>query len=228
MSSIRPSPSAPEARSLPDEALVARIAQGDPALFEELIRRHNQRVYRTVRAFIRDEVEVEDVMQQAYLAAFRALGQFDQRARFTTWLTRIVVNEALQRTRRRAQDESLGRLPRVSERSMSRPIPSPEESAAMNELHTLLESAIDELPESYRAVFMLRELEGLSSADVANALSITEETVRTRLHRAKGKLQETLLTRAADPAEVFAFHAPRCDRVTGNVMREILASSAVS
>src|SRR5262249_49690913 len=152
-----------------DGDIVERVLAGERALFEILMRRHNQRIYRTVRAVLKDEQDAEDAMQQAYVNAFTHLHQFERRAQFSTWLTRIALNEALQRRRKRsatldpAPIDGEGRGDRMD--SIPSPQPDPERQAYAGELTRALEDAVDALPELYRAVFMLREIEGLSTSE---------------------------------------------------------------
>jgi RNA polymerase sigma-70 factor (ECF subfamily) len=212
--------------ALTDEQVVGRVLVGETALFEVLMRRHNARVYRAVRAFLRDEADVEDAMQQAYVNAYVHLNQFEGRAKFSTWLTRIAVNEAHGRLRRRAAvmedalDEGQGREDR--EEKMASDEPTPEHRAFSGELRGLLERAIDTLPQGYREVFMLREVEGLTTAEVCEALELGEEAVKTRLRRARGLLRDHLYARTgAAAAEAFQFHAVRCDRVVAGVLGQL-------
>jgi len=214
--------------SLSDEDLAARIQQGETALFEVLMRRHNQRIYRAVRSIVGD-AEAEDVMQQAYLNAFRHLDQFAGRAKLSTWLTRIAVHEALSRVRR----ERPASLDEPDAEGLTTPMdalrsvePDPEQSLLHQESAALLESAVTSLPESFRAVFMLREIEGLSTAETADSLGLREDTVKTRLHRARRHMREYLVGRlgAAAPA-AFPFHAVRCDRVVARVLHELAVPS---
>jgi len=209
-----------------DEEIVARVVAGETPLFEVLMRRHNQRVYRTARSIVKDEAEVEDVMQQTYLAAYGSLGQFAGTAKFSTWLMRIAINEALARRRRAlqlvtnegAEEEPEGPMKVVSESA------NPEEQAFRRELASMLESAIDQLPESFRSVVMLREVEGLSTAEAADVLGISEELVKTRLHRAKHQMRESLIEDIdAHSQKAFPFYAPRCDRVVATVFARIRA-----
>ena len=204
--------------ALTDEEIVERVRRGETALFEVLMRRHNGRLYRAVRAVMRDEHEVEDVMQQAYFSAYSHLHQFAGRARFSTWLTRIAVHEAFSRARRKGllmetgTADSEGREDR--DEALASTEPNPEHRAFSSELRTLLEGAIDALPAGYREVFMLREIEAMPTADVAEALELSEEAVKTRLHRARALMREHLYERTgAAASEAFQFHAPRCDRV---------------
>jgi RNA polymerase sigma-70 factor (ECF subfamily) len=213
-------PVAPSERS--DEDVVEQVLDGDTAMFELLMRRHNERIYRAARAITRDEREAEDVMQQAYVNAFSNLRQFQGRAQFATWLTRIAVNEALARVRRRGRYETLDdQSPKVESMPVS-PTADPERQAFATELRDLLEGAIDELPDGAREVFMLREVEGLSTAETAASLSVSEDVVKTRLSRARATLRQALLSRAGATApDAFRFHRPRCDRVVDAVLARI-------
>jgi len=213
---------------LTDEEIVRRVRAGDRALFEILMRRHNQRVYRVARAVVNDEGEVEDVMQQAYINAFTHLHQFQERARFSTWLTRITLNEAFGR-RRRLRAESTISLPSsadepagVSMERITAPQPDPERQAYAGELRQALETAIDALPEHYRLVFMLRDVEGLSTSEAGAGLGLGDEAVKTRLHRARAMIRRTLTARLGPAAAgSFAFEAPRCDRVVAGVLARL-------
>src|SRR5688572_18099560 len=156
--------------ALTDEQVVARVLDGQTALFEILMRRHNERIYRVARAILRDDSEAEDVMQQAYVNAYAHLRQFHGRAQFSTWLTRIAVNEALARARRQRNYECVDEDTQDVEPFMDRIEPSnPERQAAAGELRMVLERAIDELPDGAREVFVVREVEGMSTAEVAAA-----------------------------------------------------------
>lgn len=205
-----------------DEEIARRVLEGDVASFELLMRRHNPRVYRAVRSIIRDEDEAEDVMQQAYVSAYQHLGQFQGQARFSTWLTRIAVNEALMRRRRSRAFVALdgGEGQEVALHSPERL--SPEAQASDHEVLRLVQHTVDALPELYRMVFMMREIDGLSTAEAADVLQVTEDVVKTRLHRAKALLRERLEARVqSQVTELFPFHAPRCDRVVNAVMERI-------
>ncbi|MGE0039549.1 MAG: RNA polymerase sigma factor [Vicinamibacterales bacterium] len=207
--------------ALPDEAIIARVLAGEPGLFEALMRRHNARVYRTVRAVLRRDEECEDVMQQTYISAYRHLAGFERHARFSTWLTRIAVNEAIQRTRRVSRRQE-SPLPRPDGPGPVASAPDPEHAAYAAELGRLLEAAIDALPDPYRVVFALRELEGMSTAEVAETLDLKEDTVKTRLHRARTSLRHQLTSRlGARSPELYAFHLSRCDRVVAGVLRTL-------
>jgi len=218
-----PGPAPDDALHPSDDEVIERVRGGDVDSFELVMRRHNQRLYRTVRAILREEDETVDVMQAAYVNAFTHLGDFSGRARFSTWLTRIAVHEALGclRKRRRLQpfDEAAGEDPR-----MVSPAVGPENSASDGELRVLLEAAVDALPETFRATFVLRSIEQLSVAETAEVLGIPEETVKTRHHRARERLQNMLTERvgAALP-DLFGFHRPRCDKLVANVLNRLKA-----
>ena len=210
-------------QALSDEQIVAQVVGGHTALFEVLMRRHNERIYRAARAIVRDDREAEDVMQQAYVNAYAHLRQFDHRAKFSTWLTRIAINEALARVRRQARYESFDEeATGAGETIMTRQQVDPEHQAIARELGALLEKAVDALPEGNREVFMLREIEGLSTAETAECLGVSEEVVKTRLSRARAALRADLFQRAGlAAANAFRFERPRCDRVVAAVMERI-------
>ncbi len=208
--------------SLTDEEVVAQVVAGRTALFEVLMRRHNERVYRVARAIVRDEGEAEDVMQQAYVNAYAHLEQFSHKARFLTWLLRITTNEALARVRRRGRYE-----PFEDDGSSEANMPdgsaaNPEQQAVSGELRAVLASAIDGLPDGSREVFVLREVEGMSTADTAAVLDVSEDVVKTRLSRARAALRRVLEERIGALApDLFRFYSPRCDRVVGHVLATI-------
>ncbi|OLD54629.1 MAG: hypothetical protein AUI64_04610 [Acidobacteria bacterium 13_1_40CM_2_64_6] len=215
------------AASLTDAEVVARVRAGETALFEILMRRHNQRVYRVARAVLKDETEAEDVMQQAYINAFTHLDQFAERAQFSTWLTRITVHEALARRRRRKTQAASSTADGYQDGEVMESLialePDPERQAYAAELGHVLESAIDGLPDTYRIVFMLRQVEGLSTSETAAGLALGEEAVKTRLHRARVMLRGPITQRLGSvSAQTFQFHATRCDRVVAAVLTRIL------
>jgi len=216
---------------LSDVEVVQRVRAGETALFEILMRRHNQRLYRVARAIVKDDSEAEDVMQEAYVNAYTHLYQFEERAQFSTWLTRIAVHEALARVRKRARFTDLDEEGEAGDHAMAgfgtigR---TPEQQASNAELRELLEAAVEGLPPAYRVVFVLREVEGLSTAETADSLGITEETVKTRLHRGRALLREELFQRAGIATSyAFEFHLSRCDRVVQNVLTRIANLSLV-
>lgn len=210
-----------------DEAIVERIIKGEVELFEIIMRRHNQRLYRACVAILRDDSQAEDVVQDAYVRAYQHLDQFAGRARFSTWLTRIAVHEALGRVRSRRRFEELDAMPEDAKQAhVASSAPNPEQEFSGRELRHLLERSVQQLPETYRLVFMLREIEESSTHEVAEILEISEESVKTRLHRARALLRKSLFRRlGAHRQETFAFPAIRCDRVVAHVFARIRPSS---
>ena len=214
------------AAALSDEEVVERVLAGDTPLYEVVMRRYNTRLYRVARAILKNDGEAEDVMQDAYVRAFQHLGQFEGRAKFSTWLTRIAVHEALARAHkaRRFEDwddmhenlqNEIGATPRRS---------NPESETALVEMSNILEQAIEGLPEKYRTVVMMRDVEEMTTAETAECLSLTEDNVKIRLHRAHGLLRKELYQNARiSAADAFPFHAPRCDRVVANVFARLAA-----
>jgi RNA polymerase sigma-70 factor (ECF subfamily) len=221
--------------SMSDEEVVSRVLAGETALFEIIMRRYNQRLYRTARAIVRDDAQAEELVQDSYVRAYEHLNQFAGRAKFSTWLVRIVVHAALARLRQShryftgfndasAQGDSMPNLHEEGDRMdhFASPLRNPEQQAASSELRTLLEESVDALPDAYRVVFMLRHVEELSTAEAAEALSIGEENVKIRLHRARALLQRTLYERTGVEAKnLFEFGAWRCDRIVANVFARI-------
>jgi RNA polymerase sigma-70 factor, ECF subfamily len=206
-----------------DEQVVEQILAGNTALFELLMRRYNERLYRAARAITRDDREAEDVLQQAYVNAFSNLRQFRGEAQFATWLTRITINEALARVRRRAKYEPFDdELSKVETFMPWNSTPDPERQAFTGELRELLEWAIDTLPDGAREVFVLRDVEGLSTAETAASLDVSEDVVKARLSRARASLRRSLFERAGATApEAFRFERPRCDRLVAQVLARI-------
>ena len=210
--------------SISDEEVVLRVLGGDTALFEILMRRYNQRLFRVARALVQNDADAEDAVQQAYVNAYRHLNQFEGRSRFVTWLTRIVVYQALTHLRRArgVRFEPADQL--VESAASGRP--DPERQAYVGELSALLHSALAALPDRYRSVFMLREVHGLDTADTAHRLRLTEGAVKTRLHRAKDLLQRKL--QDVTPTEAFRFDGARCDRLVAMVMTQLPHSMVVA
>jgi RNA polymerase sigma-70 factor (ECF subfamily) len=205
------------APALSDEDVVRRVLEGETAMFELLIRRNNQRLYRATKAILKNEEEAEDAMQEAYLSAFARLDQFAGEASFSTWLTKIAVYESLGRLRRRKKMDEMPEIASSSE--------NPERRAYGRELQTAIESAVEALPPLYRSVFVLREIEEMSGAETADCLGINEETVKTRLHRARRLLRHRLERNFTGVLKgAFAFGAQRCDRITERTMERINAA----
>jgi RNA polymerase sigma-70 factor (ECF subfamily) len=222
---VNPAEVATSQEPLSDEEVVARVLTGETSMFEIVMRRHNQRLYRVARAILRNDGEAEDVMQDAYVRAYEHLDQFAGRAKFSTWLTRIAVHEALARQRRGNRYQELEPTSEREGDPMDRfasLAPDPEQQASNSEVRRLLEEAVENLPDAYRTVFMLRDIEDMSTTDAAEVLEITEDNVKVRLHRARALLRKSLYARAGmERKEAFNFHAVRCDRVVNNVFERI-------
>ena len=213
--------------TLSDLELAQRIVSGDKGAFELLMRRNNQMLYRTARSILKDEAEAEDAVQDAYLLAYRGMSGFRGDAKLSTWLVRIVVNEAIARARKRSRGAQIIQLSGESQEeseaageNMNKTLPEqPEHAARRAQTRRLLEAKIDELPDAFRTVFVLRALEELSVEESAVALGIPEATVRSRFFRARGPLREAL-SKEIDIAhgDAFAFAGARCDRIVAGVM----------
>jgi RNA polymerase sigma-70 factor, ECF subfamily len=206
-----------------DEEIVARVIAGETELYEIIMRRYNQRLYRVARAILRNDAEAEDVMQDTYVRAFEHLGQFAARSRFSAWLTKIAVHEALGRVRDRSRLQELEAMsPKEAEGILVSVGDSPEQQASNTEMGHLLEDAILSLPEGYRTVLMMRDIEEMSTTETASALDLTEDNVKVRLHRGRAMLRKELYARAeGSRTSAFSFMGARCDRVVRNVLRRI-------
>jgi len=213
---------------LPDEEVVRRVLDGDTAVFEIIMRRYNQRLYRVARAILRDDTEAEDVMQDAYVRAYQHLGQFAGRSQFSTWLTRIAIHEALARAQRRKRVDQLSAnewKDGEGEMNVATSALNPEEQLSVSELGRALEGAILSIPEQYRLVLMMRDVEQMSTIETATALDLTEENVKVRLHRARAMVRKELFARAgSEAASAFGFMGVRCDRVVARVLQLITSS----
>lgn len=215
---------------LDDRALVALVLQREEAAFRLIMQRHNRRLYRVARGVLGDDTEAEDVVQETYVRAFTHLDSFRGEARLSTWLTRIALNEALGRMRDRRPTTDLKHLDAINEQGEARviylPSPSqdssPEASAARAEVRTLLERAVDQLPIPFRSVFVMRDIEEMSVEETASQLGLRPETVKTRLHRARRLLRQSLSeTLAAMLSDAFPFAGARCARITDAVLARI-------
>lgn len=207
-----------------DEQVVERVVAGETELYEIVMRRYNQRLYRVVISILRDADETEDVMQDAYVRAYQHLGQFECRAPFSTWLTRIAVHEALARLRKRRRIQQLDMDIDEGEMSVefASPTVDPEQTTSNAEVARLLEKSLLGLPQQYRTVLMLRDVEELSTAETAEALGLTEENVKVRLHRGRALLRRDLMARAGTTAkDVFPFMGQRCDRAVKGVFERL-------
>lgn len=230
-----PQPAPTPAAALTDIELARLVSTGDADAFELLMRRHNRALYRTARSILKDDAEAEDALQDAYLLAYRNIGKYRGDSSLSTWLTRIVVNEAIARSRksnRRAEVIQLvgdDDFPETPEQDMDTHRTEQPESAAMRaDARRLLEQKIDELPEAFRTVFMLRGVEELTVEETAACLGIPEATVRSRFFRARSMLRESL-SREFDHAleGAFGFDGARCDRIVAGTLERIASCGQV-
>jgi RNA polymerase sigma-70 factor (ECF subfamily) len=212
-----------ENEPVPDERLVEQSRSGEAFAFELLMRRNNQRVYRIVRSILRDPVEIEDAMQQAYVSAFAHLDQFEGAAKWSTWLCRIAFNEALARLRQHGRFVSIDGISEDAIVQSWKPHrPDPERTAADHELAGVVEQAIDQLPDIYRTVLIMRQVEGMTTAETAALLEVEDDVVKTRLHRARAALRAVVEERIGDRLEeAYSFGNERCDRVVAGVLARL-------
>jgi RNA polymerase sigma-70 factor (ECF subfamily) len=209
-----------------DEAdLIARAILKDEAAVRTLIRRYNQRLYRIARSVVRDDGEAEDIVQQGYVHAFTHLAGFRGEAQFSTWITRIVLNEALGRLRRRRPTVDVSTIDEahLQGQVIQFPLqPDPERRMAQREIHTMLEQAIDELPDIFRTVLVARMIEGMSIEETAELIGIKPETVKTRLHRARQLVKGALEKRLGSAlTKAFPFDGWRCERMADVVVKRL-------
>lgn len=209
--------------------LAIRLREGDIKLFESLMRRHNQRLFRLARSIVTDDDEAEDILQASYIKAWLQREHFGEPYYFAGWMSRIVTREALMRLRARRrlvlftdteEDMMASRLPQ------SRQTVTPEQAQTNKQLCDLLEQAVDALPRTFRCVFMLRAVQQLSISETAQSLSLPEATVKTRYHRARGLLREALMAEMERQGlQLYEFAGHRCDRVVAAVLGQLRAAS---
>lgn len=213
-----------------DVALVDRTLGGDRAAFAAIMRRYNGRLYRLARAALRDDAEAEDALQDAYLAAYRALGQYRRDAALSTWLSRLVLNQCFARMRREARRHNVVPITRAADtgelENVADPAEGPEVDAMRGQLRALLERKLDELPEDFRLAFVMRDVEDMSVGDVAQCLGIAEATVRSRAFRARALLRLSLARNLEDiERDVYEFGGARCDRTVAAVLARLAEES---
>lgn len=211
-----------------DAELVAGVLKGDEAAVRALVQKYNRRLYRLARSVVRNDADAEDVLQDAYVRAISMLGSYRGEARLETWLTRIVINEALQLLRRNSHGPKTAELTDLRETAdvipfpLQRPSPDPEIAMAQREICALVEQAIDGLPPEFRTVLVARTIEGMSVEETANALGLKEETVKTRLHRARHMIKAALDEHLEGQFQhVFPFDGVRCQRIADSVLARL-------
>jgi RNA polymerase sigma-70 factor (ECF subfamily) len=212
--------------AMPEKVLLRQAQTGDREAFRAIMQRCNQRLFRVARAVVGNDDEAQDVLQDAYLRAFSAIGEFRGEASLATWLTAITLNEARGRLRRRRPTTDLSAMDDIGNRIIPFPnlteIPDPESETVRAEMRRFLEQAIDSLPEDFRLVFMLRDVEGCSVEETAMQLDVNPQTVRTRLFRARQLLRHNLIVKFAGNMEgVFSFQGARCASITERVLEQL-------
>lgn len=203
--------------SITDESIVGRVLGGEKQAYEVIMRRYNERLYKIARTYVKDEDAIEDILQETYVKAYENLGKFEGRSQLSTWLTRILINEAL------ASINKTSKLDAFSDQIVSpdiKKVQSAEHQVIRKNMQEIIEKAIDGLPQKYSSVFVMRELEGMNIREVAHALDISEENVKVRLFRAKKALQE-VLRKSMDGMNLYSFGGQRCNRITEQVMNRI-------
>lgn len=213
-------------KPISDLEIIEKILNGEKEIFELIMRRYNQRMYRIARAIVKDDDIAEDVVQEAYIKAYIHLKDFKGNSTFSTWLTRILINESAAKNNYQAKIIHMDPVPSeqndteffLTENSMT--MKNPEQNAINNELRNHLERMIDALPEKYRTVYIMREIENMNTVETANCLNLTESNVKVRLNRAKEMLRENLISVYQD-VDAFQFLGARCDRIVNAVMKRI-------
>lgn len=214
--------SLPGTSRIPDAEVVERVLHGEKQLYELLMRRHNQKLYRTIRCYLKREAEAEDAMQDTYLKAYEKLHQFRNDSLFSTWLIRIGINTALGKLRESRRSAPANALEDILDNNLILQLPepslmNPEKIAIQHELKHLLEKAIDRLPEKYRLIYVLREMEDMPVSEISKCLELSESNVKVRVHRAKAMLKEDLYKRSRS-REVFEFGSRHCDALVARVL----------
>jgi RNA polymerase sigma-70 factor (ECF subfamily) len=220
---------------LSDQQLVELARAGESAAFGTIMQRHNRRLYRVARGILGEDCEAEDAVQETWMRAFQNLASWRGEAALTTWLTRIAINEALGRKRKRRPAVDVSKLDLIDEQGEARvlifpgtrPGDDPEADASRAEVRRLLEHAIDDLPDGFRIVFVMRDVEQMSVEETASQLDIPAETVKTRLHRARRRLREALQERLGSVLQdTYSFDGERCERITDAVLKRLNLAAA--
>lgn len=208
--------------NISDADIINRVLSGQKQLFEVLMRRYNQRLYRVQRSYLSEEESIKDTLQTTYIKVFENLDSFRGDSLFSTWITRIAINEALKYLNKKKRISKLHLIEekRLMNEDKKERFDSPEEEAIQNDYKKLLESVVEKLPPKYRCVYIMREIEDMDTGETAECLNITESNVKVRLHRAKQMISELLNHNLSD-VEIFDFLGPRCDVVVYSVMKQI-------
>lgn len=229
MSTVR-NPAAASYESRDDLALVNLALAGNAGAFRTIMKRHNRRIYRVARGILGDDSDAEDVVQETYIKAYQHLADFRAESSLTTWLTRIAINEALGRKRKRRATVDLSEIETLDEQGEvcvvifpgAAAAVGPESAAMRAQIRRLLETAMDDLPEAFRIVFVMRDVEQMSIEETSQQLGVLPETVKTRLHRARRLLRQALQEKLGSALDdTYAFDGARCDRLTDSVMARL-------
>jgi RNA polymerase sigma factor (sigma-70 family) len=212
--------------NISDNEIIARVLQGEKNLYAAIVRRYNQRLYRIAMSIVNDETEAEDIMQVAYINAYENLGKFAFKASFSTWLTRILINESLLQLKKRGRSISMN--DEIMDREIFQhhitDVQTPVAQMLNTELKVALEEAIRRLPEKYRTIFIMREIEDMNIAETKACLDISEENVKVRLNRAKALLKNSL-GEFYKKEDILSFHLSRCNKMVDRVMKQVEATT---
>jgi len=211
-----------ETGTIPDKEIIKRVLLGEKNLFSLIVRKYNQRLFRVGMSMVNDSNETEDIMQTTYINAYENLGKFAFKSSLSTWLTKIMINECLSRLKKKNRLTNMNDdlIDNVIQQQQTKGVQTPADKIVNTELKDALEKAIRMLPEKYKVVFVMRELEGMSIAETKECLDISAENVKVRLNRAKALLKESL-NNVYKKDELLHFHLSRCDRMVENVMKII-------
>jgi RNA polymerase sigma-70 factor (ECF subfamily) len=204
-----------------EDQIIDKIRNGEKEMYGLIVRKYNQRLYRVARAIVRNEAEVEDILQDTYLKVYLALPKFERRSRFSTWITKILINNANESLRKKSKEKVKDISHNMAEPKAAEKNHSLETEFSNKELKLILEEAIDRLPNNLRMVYIMREVEGLNVSETSECLGISEENVKTRLHRARTFLKDELYRRTKGDIDLFRFGAERCDRMVVSVMMQV-------
>jgi RNA polymerase sigma factor (sigma-70 family) len=203
-----------------DTDIIEDILKGNKEKYALLMRKYNQRLYRIGKGYLKDEAEIEDAMQEAYIKGYQSLAKFENRSGFATWISRILINECLQRLKKKKHVALADNNEENSETMNLTDKTNPETESLKKELKIYLEATITQLPEKYRSIFIMREIEKMSIAETCEALDISESNVKIRLSRAKEMLRNSLMS-TYPTGELYEFNLVRCDRIAANVLARI-------
>ncbi|HWJ26230.1 MAG TPA: RNA polymerase sigma factor [Flavisolibacter sp.] len=216
-------PTTPIKGGISDAEIIARVLKGEKDLYAIIVRRYNEKLYRVGMSIMNDDAEVEDAMQTAYINAYESLQKFTSRAAFSTWLTRILINECILRLKRRKRSVLINEwvINNIFYPGRTMDVQTPAATMMNSELKQILEDAIRKLPQKYRAVFVMRELENMNVAETQACLNISETNVKVRFNRAKILLRNRLNS-YYNKEDIFQFHLSRCDQMVERVLEQII------